>query len=99
MLALGHLRDQLLHDHTEHGPRREAQQVGKGRHDLPGGEQRQHGPDGLHDAGEHTVHESPALFHALGPERQGDDGPLGEILNGDAEGQRQRARRCDVRAA
>ena len=41
----------------------------------------------------------PALGHPLCPQGQGDDGTLREVLDGDAQGQRQGSRRRDLGAA
>ena len=53
----GGLRDQLLRYHVEHGPRREAQQVGEGGQDQPRCQQGQRRRDGFHHAGEDAVQE------------------------------------------
>ena len=52
---------------------------------------RQHRADRLHHAGEHAAEKRLALALSLRPQRHGDDGSLGEILNGDAKGQDKRA--------
>ena len=93
MLSLRHFGDQLLHHHIEHGARRKAQKIRQRRDHQLRRKNRQHRADGLYHAGEHAAEKRLALALALRPERHGYDRPLGEILNGNTEGQNKRARR------
>ena len=61
VLPLGHLRDQFLHHHIEHGAGGEAKQIGQGRGHQPGGQDGQPGAQGFHRTGEHTPRKGPDL--------------------------------------
>ena len=59
----------------------------------PGGHQHhQDAEHRLHAAGQHPAQECPAPGLALLPQRQGNGGALGEVLDADAQGQSRRTR-------
>ena len=99
MIALRHLRDQLFHHDIEHGSGSKTEQIRQRRDNELCRQNRQHGADGLYHAGKHAAAEGSAFFHALRPQRHGDDRPFREVLNGDAQRQGQRTGRRDLRAA
>ena len=96
MFSLRHLRDQLLHHHIEHGAGGEAQQIRQGRDHQASGQNGQRGAQRLHRAGEHAACKGAGLAHPLHPQGHGDDGPLGEVLDRDAQRQGQRPHHGDL---
>ena len=99
MGALRHFGDQLLHDHIEHCACGKAQQIRQRRDHQLCSQNGKHGADGLHNAGENAAPEGLLLFHSFCPQWHGNDGTFGEVLNGDAQGQRQRTGGGDLGAA
>ena len=99
MGLLGHFRDQLLHDDIHHGAGGEAQQIGEHAGDQGGGGDGQKGGCRLHDAGEHSAQKGAGLAHAFRPQGHGDNGPLREVLNRDAEGEGECAGGCETAVA
>ena len=82
------LRDQLLHHHIQHGAGSKGQHPGHQRLDASCDEHHQNAEDQLHNAGEAAHQEGLHGGNALLPQGQGDRGPLGEVLDAHAQGQR-----------
>ena len=96
MLPFGHLRDQLLHHHIDHGAGRKAQGIGQRRYHEASQKNGEKRPDGLHYTGEDAIEEGLCPGIALCPEGHGEDGALRKVLNGNAQRERQSARHGDV---
>ena len=99
MLAFGHFGDQFFHDDVHHGAGGEGEKVGHHGYDGFGGEDREEGRDGFDDAGDHAEEKRLPFLHAFRAEGHGDDGAFGEVLDGDADGQGERAGSADAGVA
>lgn len=80
-------RDQLLHDHIQHGAGCKGEQPGHQRLEAAYHQNGEQGENGLHDAGQGP---HPKGFGPAEPflaQRQGDGSPLGEVLDADTQGQ------------
>ena len=80
-------RDQLLHDHIQHGAGCKGEQPGHQRLEAAHHQDGEQGENGLHDAGQGP---HPKGFGPAEPflaQRQGDGSPLGEVLDADTQGQ------------
>ena len=84
--ALGSLGNQFFHNDIHHGSCGERQQVGQGHAQQGGQEDDGHGTQGLYHAAEATDGEGAPTGVALGMHGHGDDGPLGDVLDGDTDG-------------
>ena len=96
MFSLRHFWNQLLHHHIEHCACRKAQKIRQRRNHKPRRKKRQHRSDRFEHAGKNAAEKRLAFLLPLRLERHGDDRALGEILNGNAEGQGKRACRRDL---
>ena len=91
MAARGGLGNQLLNDDVEHRARRKRQRHRQNRRE-PSGQQHRHNRRSRLDRARERAHgKRPEPAHALAAQRQGDDRALREVLNRDAQRQRQRA--------
>lgn len=83
-LALG---DQFGDHHGDHRSGRQAKQKGQQRLNVDGQQRTSEGGNGLHHAAELSPEECRAPADALPTKRQTDRRTLGEILQGNADGQ------------
>ena len=86
---MGHLRNELLHHHIEHGPCRKAQKVRKRRNEERRSQNGRQSPHRLHHSGQNPPNESLGPIHPLRPKGHRNNGALRKILNGNAQGEGQ----------
>ena len=97
VLTFGGFGDKFLDDHVEHGAGGEGEHVGKDGHEQRGEQEDGDGSDGFDGTAEGAQEEGAPTAVARRAHRHGDDGTLGHVLDGDAQGDRDGAGQGDVR--
>ena len=90
MRALCHLRDEFLHDNVQHRAGRKAQQVRQRRYNKPRRQDRQQGTHRFHRPGQRTRRKCLRLAESFCMQRHRYDRPLREVLDRNAQCERQR---------
>ena len=99
MFSCAHLWDELFDDDVEHRAGGEGEEIREHGYDEARREDREEAADGFDEAGEHADAERFRARLARRAKRHRDDRALWEILDGDADGERERRAGRDVAAA
>ena len=97
MFAGRHFRDEFFDDDVAHGTGSQAEEIGQDRYDEGRQGNGQGRPDGFDDARQDAAEKGFVLSDAGCLEGHGDDGPFGQILQGDAQRQGQGTGGADAR--